>query len=195
MRVRKAIPEDCKEAVELIYEANLKLASHFVGEEDRDKIIEGIEDFFLSRGSFLSHEQCLILETEGGIAGCLIAFGHDDSEGLDVPVVKNLMKKYKPGSEGYRRYIESQKDVAESSPGEYYIDTIAVKRRYRGLGYGRILMDHAESLAGKAGYRVVSLLCSYSNEKAYRFYRELGYTEDRDVKIDELLYRHMVKSV
>lgn len=193
MKIRKAVPEDYIEAVELIYQANLGQAPLFTGENEKEKIIEELYSFFISRGSFLSYEQCIVIEDRGSVAGCMIAFGHDLSEELSLPIIDNLMKKYEPESKGYRRYIEPQLDVSESFPGEYYIDSIAVKKEYRRQGVGRKLMAYAEKAAVSNSYNKISLLCSYSNNKAYKLYKSLGYRQDVEIKIKDLTYRHMVK--
>lgn len=193
MKIRKAVPEDHIEAVELIYQANLGQASLFTGEDEKEKIIEKLTVFFISRGSFLSYEQCVVIEDRGSVAGCMIAFGHEVSEELSLPVIDNLMKRYKPGSKGYRKYIQPQLEVSESFPGEYYVDSIAVEKEYRRQGVGRGLMAYAEKAAVSSSYKKISLLCSHSNDKAYKLYESLGYSHDIDIKIKDLTYRHMVK--
>lgn len=195
MKIRKATPEDHLKAAELIYQANLDLASLVMGEDTKEKTIEGLAKFFVLKGNFLSYENCTIVEIDGNTVGCMITLPHDKSETLSYPIIDNLMNKYKPGSEGYKKYIEPQLEVSESFEGEYYIDSLAVEKKYRGYGLGKNLMIYAENLALDNCCNKTSLLCSYSNDKAYRLYKSLGYNHDIDIKIKDLKYKHMVKSL
>lgn len=195
MKIRKATPEDYLKAAELIYQANLDLAPLIVGEDTKEKTIEGLAKFFILKGNFLSYENCTIAEVGGNIVGCMITLPHDRSERLSHSIIANLINKYKPGTEGYKKYIEPQLEVSESFEGEYYIDSLAVEENYQGCGLGRNLMIYAENLALNNCCKKTSLLCSYSNDKAYRLYKSLGYNHDIDVKIKDFKYKHMVKSL
>ncbi len=55
-----------------------------------------------------------------------------------------------------------------------YLSLIAVKRRYRGKGIGRELIDKFEEIGFKKADRVF-LLVSEFNTKAQSLYRQLGY--------------------
>lgn len=52
---------------------------------------------------------------------------------------------------------------------------IAVHPRFQRLGLGRLLMDHAEALAIKNGFLVMTLVVNKDNAQALRFYETLAW--------------------
>lgn len=67
--------------------------------------------------------------------------------------------------------------VVESHPDHLLIDTVALDPATHGLGYGRLLMDHAECLARRRGYTQVRLYTNAAMTENLRFYPHLGYVE------------------
>ena len=67
----------------------------------------------------------------------------------------------------------------ETSPGEWYLDSLAVFPRFRGLGVARRLLSAAVGLGAAHGLPA-ALLVDKSNPNAERLYRSVGfgYVED-----------------
>lgn len=59
-----------------------------------------------------------------------------------------------------------------------WINYLAVAREYRRQGFGRLMMDEAESRLRKMGCPKVNLQVRRSNARAAEFYRSIGYAED-----------------
>jgi N-acetylglutamate synthase-like GNAT family acetyltransferase len=57
------------------------------------------------------------------------------------------------------------------------LENLVVDRRYRGHGYGRLLIEHALSTCREAGCYKVQLLSSNKRKGAHQFYRSLGFEE------------------
>jgi GNAT superfamily N-acetyltransferase len=55
------------------------------------------------------------------------------------------------------------------------VENVVVDERCRGLGYGQLLMEHAEQFAGAAGCYKVMLASNLRRGDAHRFYERLGY--------------------
>jgi ribosomal protein S18 acetylase RimI-like enzyme len=68
-----------------------------------------------------------------------------------------------------------------------WVNYLAVAPRFRGRGYGRLLMARAEALLLQRGCPKVSLLVRTSNPEAIEFYRHLGYTQDESVSLGKRL--------
>jgi ribosomal protein S18 acetylase RimI-like enzyme len=68
-----------------------------------------------------------------------------------------------------------------------WVNYLAVGPRFRGRGYGRLLMARAEALLLQRGCPKVSLLVRTSNPEAIEFYRHLGYTQDESVSLGKRL--------
>jgi ribosomal protein S18 acetylase RimI-like enzyme len=60
-----------------------------------------------------------------------------------------------------------------------YIDRIAIKEPFRHLGAGQALIEEAHEWAASRGLDTVELHVKWFNQKAVRFYEELGYTIKR----------------
>jgi len=55
-----------------------------------------------------------------------------------------------------------------------YIDELFVSPQYRGKGYGKKLLDHAEEFALTQGYEVITLMTN-KHMPAFEFYQHLDY--------------------
>lgn len=56
-----------------------------------------------------------------------------------------------------------------------YLALLGVKKRFRGMGVGHILLRVFEGVAREKGYRKVSLLVSHFNPRAKALYQSMGY--------------------
>ena len=68
-----------------------------------------------------------------------------------------------------------------------WMNYLAVTPRFRGRGYGRALVDHAERLLLERGCPKVNLQVRASNPAAVAFYRRLGYAQDESISLGKRL--------
>lgn len=80
-------------------------------------------------------------------------------------------------SEGDDLDLEHMED--ESGPGEYYIDSLAVKPAFRGRGIARQLMN-AQIAHGRSLDLECTLLVDPDNPDALRLYKDLGFVYTSD---------------
>ena len=74
--------------------------------------------------------------------------------------------------------------------GEWaYINLLAVRLQYRGMGIGRLLVQRAERELRQRGVKHVKVCTWSTNEGAIRLYRSLGYD------VEEVLVGHRGKGV
>jgi len=67
-----------------------------------------------------------------------------------------------------------------------HLSNVAVDPRYKGQGYGKVLINFAENIAREKGYLHLSLVTHVKLSKNIDFYNKLGYKEiDR---IDDKVY-------
>ena len=59
-----------------------------------------------------------------------------------------------------------------------WINYLAVAPEYRRQGFGRLMMDEAETRLREMGCPKINLQVRRSNAEAARFYRSIGYAED-----------------
>ncbi len=84
--------------------------------------------------------------------------------------------------------LESEGRVAGSvalewvRPGLCNLERLAVFPRYRGRGFGRVLVDHVLSAAGKLGCHTIRIGVIADQAELKEWYRGLGFveTETRD---------------
>lgn len=64
----------------------------------------------------------------------------------------------------------------ETQAGELYLDSLAVKSKYRGLGIATLLLKATAERARKINVGPVGLLVDKDNTKAERLYTSIGFT-------------------
>jgi len=57
------------------------------------------------------------------------------------------------------------------------LESVHVRADQRGNGVGRLMMDHAEGLARKAGACLIQLTSNREREGSHAFYRRLGFDQ------------------
>ncbi len=62
-----------------------------------------------------------------------------------------------------------------------YIEELFVRKKHRGLGAGRALVNACIGWCERRGYNVIFLTTPKTNAGAIRFYRKLGFRKNRQV--------------
>jgi ribosomal protein S18 acetylase RimI-like enzyme len=68
-----------------------------------------------------------------------------------------------------------------------WMNYLAVAPRFRGRGFGRVLVEHVERLLLERGCPKVNLQVRASNAAAVAFYRRLGYAQDESISLGKRL--------
>lgn len=100
----------------------------------------------------------------GEIAGACVAYDGGKLETLRKPFLDRATEIFEIGEV-----------TDETEAGEYYIDTLAVRPEYRGLGIGRRLLMAATERGRALGLRP-GLLVDKSNPRARALYESAGFT-------------------
>lgn len=69
----------------------------------------------------------------------------------------------------------------ETFPGEYYLDSLAVKPEFRGRGLGKALLLDGVAKAHSMGYDKVSLIAETDHPHLREFYNSCGFKEFGDL--------------
>ncbi|MBZ3693479.1 GNAT family N-acetyltransferase [Phyllobacterium calauticae] len=75
------------------------------------------------------------------------------------------------------------------------IENVAVAPAFQGRGYGRLLLTHAEALAGSLGLRKLRLYTNKMFAENVALYLKLGYTIDREEPFLGGIAVHMSKPI
>ena len=74
-------------------------------------------------------------------------------------------------------FIESLVELEAMVTGHWYVNILATYPEYRGHGFGKALLTHAEGLAQITGARSMAVIVASENRKARRLHESVGYTE------------------
>lgn len=161
--IRQACIDDCPIIAEAV--------SMAIGEESSKEYcgenhLQTLGEVAATDGSQYFYANVLIAEVDGEPAGAIVGY---DGALLDVLREKTLSIIYKD-----RSRPENFPD--ETEPGEFYIDSIGVLPRFRGLGIGRKLVQHICAHAFEKGHKVVGLIVDKENLNAEKLYTSIGFT-------------------
>ena len=186
LKIRGAVKEDAKKAVELIHIAITDIAEQLTGQTKKETIRETLSQFFREDNNRLSFQNMMVADILGEVAGIIITYPGEDAARLDEPILKRLRMK--------RRDEEILLDK-EADEMDFYLDTICVDERFRGYGIGSILIKEAEKVALQKGYSRVSLNVSHDNPNARKLYQQIGYLKEKVIQINKHPYDYMVKTL
>lgn len=78
-------------------------------------------------------------------------------------------------------------------PNEWYLDTISVDERFRGMGIGSKLLDALPEVAKASGKQALGLNVDFDNPGARKLYASKGFKDVTTMTISGHLYNHMQK--
>ena len=116
-----------------------------------------------AEGGF-SYRNAIIIEHGGACAGCLIGYEIPDAP---EPIGSDLPAMFVPLQE-----------LENLAPGAWYVNVLAVRPQFRGLGLGTRLLDVADETGRALGKRGMSVIVSDANPGARRLYLRCGYREE-----------------
>ncbi|MBE9916390.1 GNAT family N-acetyltransferase [Paenibacillus donghaensis] len=186
MTIRAAVPGDAIQAARLLYDALHDVAHQLTGEESEQDAVRMLEQYFAAEKGRLSHQQALVKEVDGEVAGVIVVYGGNEVAELDRPILERL------------RAMKNDPELTldkEADEDEYYIDTLSVSPKFGGQGIGTKLIQAAEERAKERGYKKIAMAVVTDNQRAYSLYLHLGYEVNKEIMINNHVYYHMVKPV
>lgn len=184
--IQTAKIEDVEQVMPLMHAAIGNIACSLAGVEDETEAMKILALFYAEEGNRISYKHVLVDKRDDIVAGILICYGGNDAEELDKPFIDRIRRE--TGQTDYKL-------TAETRPGEFYLDSIAVDERFQGQGIAKQLMQAFEEKAVQQGYGLVSLIVEEYNERAFSLYTKMGYEEDGGLVVSGHQYKRMVKRV
>lgn len=89
----------------------------------------------------------------------------------------------------------SSGDVPETTAGEYYLDSLAIRPEFRGHGLWRLLFDDAVAMAKRAGFRRVTLIYDVDYPKLAERYASYGFVPEDTFLYFDTLCRKMALAI
>jgi ribosomal protein S18 acetylase RimI-like enzyme len=130
----------------------------------------------------------LVYEEGGEVAGIAFGYPAEAEPTIDEPLKQSL--KTHGLSEDLKLF-----DDEETLPNEWYLDTISVDEKYRGLGIGSKLLDELPKLAHKSGKEIIGLNVDAINTGARKLYERKGFKEVTKMTLSGHVYSHMQKHI
>ena len=124
----------------------------------------------------------------GEIAGVCFGYPSADEPIIDEPFRKVLLKNGYDDNE--KLFVDK-----EALPGEWYLDSIVVNQKYRGLGIGSALLAEIDQIAVKGGYNTIGLNVDIANPKAKKLYSSIGYKKVAEIVLSGHHYEHLCKDL
>lgn len=160
-----------------------EICRDFAGEEHT---IEDVEALFTELAAMddsqYSYRNTLVaLNPEGNVAGVCVAY--------DGALLHRLRRRFfEAAKRRLNRDMEGMDD--ETSPDEFYLDTLAVWEQYRGNGLGERLLLAQAARAHAAG-KPAGLLVDKDNPKAEALYRRLGFRDAGERPFAGVMMNHL----
>ncbi len=135
--------------------------------------------------SMYSWNKSIVACVDGKPVGAIISYTGDDYDALRHYTWKNLWDDI--DAETIRA------TEVEAYPGEYYLDSMAIKPEYRGYGIGRKLIEAAINHGRELGYRKFTLLVDVAKPRLKDYYESMGFKEVGNMMFFGHRYYRMIK--
>ncbi|MBB5233499.1 GNAT family N-acetyltransferase [Deinococcus budaensis] len=181
LQIRPATPADAAFAAPLIQATIGAIGYALTGEAEDEGAARVIAHFFAQPGNRLSAENTLLLEEGGEPLGLAVLYPGDRAEALDEPFRRRLRALGLP-----------DRTEPEATPGELYLDTLAVAPPARGRGLGGRLLEAGVARAVALGLPRVGLLVEDGNPAA-RLYARHGFVATGPRRVAGKVYTHLAR--
>lgn len=184
MVILPATPSQSAEITELIMLAmNHDCCRNWAGSNHTlDDFRQVMETLVKCKDSQYSYRNCLVAMKQGDLMGVLVAYNGADLHRLREPFIQSARKHF-------------QKDYShiedETTAGEFYLDSLAVKPQYRHRGVATTLLHAGIERARSFGILRVGLLVDLGNPSAEKLYRSLGFQYVNDTTWGGHPMRHL----
>lgn len=128
--------------------------------------MKNLEEAALDSTRLYSCQNSLIAEINGEPVGCIISYSGDNYAEMRKRTFDILYEK---------SGLDLRDNPMETGPGEYYLDCMAIKAKFRGHGIGHLLMRRAIEKGRALGISRFVLLVEKSHCHLQEYYSRLGF--------------------
>lgn len=121
----------------------------------------------LSVESYYSYKNMRVVEADGKIAALSMSFTVKAKTAEEMEEVPELFKVFK--------------ELTNTIDGCYYLDSLAAHPDFRGMGFGRVILEDTINLARQGGFDAVYLLAFEKNIPAISLYAKNDFYPIRDL--------------
>ncbi len=172
--IRKANKEEARELAQLVNYAGksdrnrgLDLYGWSLSAEEGDDLYDvGAREIAEGDGTY-SYKNIRVLETQGKIAALAMSFRVKKKTPEEMNDVPELFKIFK--------------ELTNTIDGCYYLDSLAASPDFRGMGFGRLMLEDTIDLARQGGFDAIHLIAFDENIPAVRLYEKSGFYPIKDL--------------
>jgi ribosomal protein S18 acetylase RimI-like enzyme len=180
--IRRAKKSDAHLVPEIMLQAMGDIIFRFIKKEDRNEAVHFLTQLFMQKGNLYSYENTFVaIDNSGQISGSLTGYDGDKFIELRQPILDHMQELYN----------NNLIPEAETTGGEFYIDSIAVAPIARGKGIGTALLHFAITHAKQNGFKKVGLLVDLENPNAQKLYERIGFKLGKKTPFAGGEYYHM----
>ena len=181
--IRQAEKKDIEQMLELVWIVlqDMELPALAIIPEQQLKAL--LHKAMQSEDYRYSYRRAIVCLREGQIAG--VAYGYKgELEPYIDQVLTDLLQAAGLGE--VQLFTDS-----ETSPGEWYLDTLVTSVDYRKQGVAMELLAALPKVAAAQGETIIGLNCDQENASAQALYRKMGYQTVGENTISGHRYDHM----
>ena len=134
--------------------------------DEQRAIYEHLMDICRMDDTLYSYLNTRIAEVDGNRVGALVAY-----DGARYAALRAKTFGLVQQTSG----MDLSRNAMETSPGEFYLDSMAVLSDYRGLGIGKMLISDRMDYALRNGFQKVTLLVDKDKPRLQHYYQSLGF--------------------
>lgn len=184
MIIQPALPSQYQEITELIMLAmNHDCCRNWAGPnhtlEDFRQVMQSLVQ---QDDTQYSYRNCLVALEGDELMGILAAYDGGDLHRLREPFIQSARENFQ------QDYSQIDDETAE---GEFYLDSLAVKSKFRHQGVATALLQAGIERARSLGIAHVGLLVDMDNPSAEKLYRSLGFQYVNDTAWGGHPMRHL----
>ena len=153
--------------------------------DEQRAIYEHLMDICRMDDTLYSYLNTRIAEVDGNRVGALVAY-----DGARYAALRAKTFGLVQQTSG----MDLSRNAMETSPGEFYLDSMAVLSDFRGLGIGKMLMRDRMDYALRNGFQKVTLLVDKDKPRLQRYYESDGFAFDEEMFVFGSWYNKLAKS-
>ena len=171
-RIRPAEKSDKEIFAELFMITDNDLMPRLFGRN----IKQFVSKMFCAEDNYFSYKHVHFLEYKGQIAGMLLAFDHEDKMRERWNTIKLFMKFLRFGFLfQIVHMLKAEKVMAKTNENECYFSNLAVYPEYRGMGFGKELIDFLNKECQKKNYKAIVLETFVEKQNVIGLNQKFGY--------------------
>ena len=182
--INQAKKDNSSDITPLIFDAIGNIAYRITGETIEQNMLAKLQKLVEDEHNRHSYLNTFVALDEGAnVLGIIVLYDGKKGAELDRALENTI-------------YNETGQKISidiEAYDDEYYIDTVCVSTKARGLGIGTALLNFAEQQAITLGYSKLALNVEVKKTQARALYKRIGFEEVEPWTIINEPFIHMVK--